>query len=630
MRLAVFIFILGLALAGLAGAEEPPGAPWIDRLEPFGAARGETVEVRIVGKRLERTTIGRFDSDDLVWLETLSAEPEVLYGRVLVKPGIGLGAHAVDLQAPNGRSNGRLFYVDDLPSRSEGDDNNDTLATAQRIKLEPQVLHGSLPKAPDRDFYRFEARAGERWVFDVRSIEYGGFRESELSLLDADGERVAFSDDRDDYLETPTLEHIFERGGDYVLLVDQYRGPQGVDCASNCGYMLRISQTPVIEAVSPLGARRGSTVQLSLRGRGLDTLESVWLVPARNAEHYRLTFPFTIPVRAAAEPSPSERVTGQLLSTSPTEGIVEARIPADASTGLWRLWVRSAAGPAEGMSFVVDDLPEMTEAQAQQSGLSGWPLAVNGSLDAPEAEDVFAFQARGGEPLHFSVLAVQMGLPYIDPVLEISNAQGEFVAEHDDLMSGQGTVIGNPDPSLFWIPEADGDYQLHVRDRIGRGGPSYVYRLLVDSQRPGFSLITDAENPLVVRGGEGRVGVLLIRDPGFEQAVEVWAEDAPAGVEIGRGGFRADQPFGPSGDGDNVLIPSLVLPVSAASSVALGDHKIRILGKDEDGRIQEAFATLWIGPPSKRNDVRRPRAAVSLTVVEPEPPVDDPVASDVR
>ena len=64
--------------------------------------------------------------------------------------------------------------------------------------------------------------------------------------------------------------------------------------------------------------------------------------------------------------------------------------------------------------------------------------------------------------------------------------------------------------------------------------------------------------------------------------------------------------------------------------VALGDHKIRILGKDEDGRIQEAFATLWIGPPSKRNDVRRPRAAVSLTVVEPEPPVDDPVASDVR
>lgn len=627
MRLPVVI--LGLALAGLAAADEPPGAPWIDRLEPFGAARGETVEVRIVGKRLERTESVDFDSDNLVWLETLSAEPEALHGRILVKSKTGLGAHTVDLRAPNGRSNGRLFYVDDLPSRSEGDD-NDSLATAQRIDLEPQVLHGSLPKAPDRDFYRFEARAGERWVFDVRSIEYGGFLESEISLLDPAGERVAFSDDRDDYLETPTLEHVFDSDGDYILAVDQYRGPQGVNCASNCGYMLRISQTPIVEAAFPLGARRGSSVRLSLRGRGLDTLESVWLAPARNAEHSRLTFPFTLPVRATAEPNSMERVVGKILSATPDEATVAIEIPADASTGLWRLWVRSAAGPAEGLGFVVHDLPEMTEAQARQDGLAGGPLAVNGSLDVPDEEDVFAFRARSGESLHFSVLAVQLGLPHIDPVLEISNAQGVFLAEHDDLMSGQGTVIGNPDPSLYWTAPADGEYRLHLRDRIGRGGPSYVYRLLIDSERPGFSLITDAENPLVVRGGEGRVGVLLIRDPGFEQAVEVWAEEAPAGIRIGRGGFRDDQPFGPSGDGDNVLIPALVLPVSAAPSVALGDHQIRIFGRDEEGRVQEAFATLWIGPPSKRNDVRRPRAAVSLTVVEPEPAVADSVASDVR
>ncbi len=609
--------ILFLALAALCSAAEPPGAPWIDRLEPFGAAQGETVEVRIVGKRLEAVTAVDLGAAGLTWLETLSAEPEAVTGRVRVDAAAGLGAHTLDLRAPNGRSNGRLFYVDALPSSAETEP-NDSLETAQAIRLEPQVLHGALLKLSDRDFYRFEARAGERWVFDVRSIEYGGFLESEISLLDGEGRRIAFSDDRDDYLETPRLEHVFESGGVHHLLVDQYRGPQGVSCSANCGYMLRISRMPIVEAAHPLGARRGSTVQVSLRGRALSGIESAWLVPARNAEHYRLTFPYSIPVLAGPEPKPAERVSGKILRVSDAEALVEFQIPPTAPTGLWRLWAASPAGPVEGLSFVIDDLEELSEAQARKQGLHAKPLTVNGSLDLPDEEDVYRFRARRGEPLRFYVLAVQLGLPYIDPLLEIVNAEGAVLAEHDDLMSGQGTVIGNPDSSLYWTPEEDGEFKLRVRDRIGRGGPSYVYRLVVDSAKPGFSLITDAENPLVVRGGESRIGVLLIRDPGFEQAVDIWAEDAPAGIKISGGRFRADQPFGPSGDGDNVIIPEVFLDVAAEPTIPLGDHNLRIFGRSEDGRVVRAFATLWIGPPSKRNDVRRPRPAITLTAVEPQ------------
>ena len=538
-------------------------------------------------------------------------------GRVRVQPGAGLGAHAIRLRGPGGRSNSRLLYVDELPGRAEAEP-NDGAETAQPMRLEPQVLHGSLSELADRDFFRFEARAGERWVFDVRSIEYGGFLESELSLFDADGERVAFNDDRDDYLETPRLEHVFAADGVYRLLLDQYRGPQGVSCANNCGYMLRISQTPIVEAAQPLGARRGSTVRVSLRGRELRRIQSAWLVPARNAEHYRLTFPYTIPVLAGPEPSPSLRVNGKLLRAVDEESEVEFEIPADAPAGLWRLWAASDAGPVEGLSFVIDDRPELSEAQARKVPLPPGPLAVNGSLDRPEEEDVYLVRAQRGEPLHFSVLAAQLGLPYIDPVLELFNAEGVVVAEHDDLMSGQGTVIGNPDSSLYFTPEADGELRLHVRDRIGRGGASYVYRLLVDSAEPGFRLITDAENPLVARGGESRIGVLLIRDPGFQQAVEVWAEAVPEGLRIGGGAFRADQFFGPSGDGDNVVIPEIFLDIAADARITLGDRALRILGRSEDGRVVEAFSTLWIGPPSKRNDVRRPLPAISLTVVEPE------------
>ncbi len=185
-------------------------------------------------------------------------------------------------------------------------------------------------------------------------------------------------------------------------------------------------------------------------------------------------------------------------------------------------------------------------------------------------------------------------------------------------MSGQGTVIGNPDPSLYYVPEKTERLRLVIRDRIGRGGSDYVYRLKVDDARPGFTLLVDPENPVLGQGGKGEIGVLLIRDPGFDEAVEVWAEDVPAGLEVGAGEFRDDQFFGPSADGDNVIIPTAYLSVTASSGAKAGEHQLRILGRSADGRQVEAYPTLWIGPPRNRNDVRRPLPRTTVTVVKAE------------
>ncbi|MEZ5396764.1 MAG: hypothetical protein R2724_28805 [Bryobacterales bacterium] len=117
----------------------------------------------------------------------------------------------------------------------------------------------------------------------------------------------------------------------------------------------------------------------------------------------------------------------------------------------------------DALSFEIQDVPESGE---RGIVLDGTPLIVNGSLDTDKEEDSFVVNARAGQPLHFSVLAVQLGLPAIDPVLELFDADGKLLAEHDDLMTGQGTVIGNPDPSLYYTPEADGELRLVVRDRM--------------------------------------------------------------------------------------------------------------------------------------------------------------------
>jgi hypothetical protein len=396
-----------------------------------------------------------------------------------------------------------------------------------------------------------------------------------------------------------------------LLKVDQYRGPQGVNCNKNCGYMLRISQTPLLNAIFPLGAKRGTAATVSLSGSALDGLRSVRLLPARSAEYYRLTFPYTMPLRPEGLPA-SPGIEGKVLEASADRAKVRFEVPADAPSGLWRVWLETAAGPADELSFEIQDAPERAEAGAPID-LADGPLVINGSLDRVGEEDSFVVHARAGQPLHFYALAVQLGLPEIDPVLELFDADGKLLAEHDDLMTGQGTVIGNPDPSLYHTPKADGELRLVLRDRIGRGGPNFVYRLKADAATPGFRLLTDPENPSVKRGAEGSLAVLLIRDPGFDGQVEVWAQ-APRGLVIGKDAFRDDQFFGPSADGDNVIIPEVFLPVTADSSMEPGDYVVRIFGRDQIGRQVEAYSTLWIGPPRKRNDVRRPLPQVILSV----------------
>lgn len=608
------------AAAFLATAAEDPSDPWIDRIEPFGGRQGEATAVVLAGKNLSIPARLEFDTPHLFW-ETVSLEGDgTVRGIVRSAQGTPPGPHIATLVTPRGRSNSRLFYVDELPSSREAEP-NDTLASAQPIDLKAQTLHGSMPELPDLDFFAFEAKAGERWTFDVRSLEYGGFLENDLSLLDAAGKVVAFSDDRDDYLETPFLEHVFESSGAYYLKLDQYRGPQRVNCASNCVYMLRMADLPVVEAAHPLGARIGSSVEVSLRGRALGEVESVWLVPVRRAEYYRLTFPFTVPLRT--DQRPDDRIHGEITGREDREVTVRFAIAEDAWQGLWRMWLRSPGGISDTISFEVSSMPE-PDCRRIEPRPEG--AACNGVLERPGEEHEFWLELAAGQPVVATTLAVQLGLPYLDTVLELFDEDGSLVAEHDDLMTGQGTVIGNPDSMLYFKPAAAGRFRLLLRDRIGRGGADMAYRLRIEQREPGFKLLSDPENLNVRPGATERVGVLMTPEPGFGDAVDVWIEDPPNGISAGPARFRSDQFFGPSGDGDNVVIPEVFLNIRVDAELPPGDYPLRIFGRAATGGdTVEAFSTLWIGPPRKRNDVRRPVESIRLTVLGPGAPSGNPI-----
>lgn len=580
----------------LAIALEPAGtAPVLHRLEPFGGTRAAQAEITLIGKNLQNFESVWFDTPHLRWVSTVEAKADQVRGRIEIAQEAALGPHLMHARTRDGRTNSRLFNVLQFPTRAEAEP-NDRRADAQPFVLQPQVVAGYLKDGPDVDLYRFTARAGERWLFDLRSLEYGSHLECNMTLFEESGKRVAFNDDRDEYLETPLLEHTFRTAGAFYLKLDQYRGPQGVQCGENCGYLLEISQLPRVSSAHPLGAAPGTTVKVKLTGTELHRLDAVELRAARLGEYYRLTFPFTIPVHA--RPDQRFTIAGRL-----DKDAASFALPATAPTGLYRLWTHSPAGWADTLSFVVAQPGEGER-------------VIDAELTGAKKELRFPLEGRRGRPLHAYTLAAQLGLPAMDTVLELFDAQGKLLAEHDDLMSGQGTVIGNPDSSLYYTPSSDGPLELVVRDRIGRSGPGFSFRLHIRSALPGFTLLAEPEEFSLRRGTEGDFAALLMKEPGFAEAVEVWLEGLPAGVTAERGRFRADQVFGPSGDGDNVLIPEVLLKVRVAADAKPGEHPIRLLARRAGGgEIIEAFTTVWIGPPRKRNDVRRPVPAITLTVL---------------
>ncbi len=582
------------AFLALAISFSATASPNIIRVTPLGGQAGTVVEVEVTGKDLAGFQTAWFDTTDLEWIESIETKAESVRGKIRIKANAALGPHRIQARTIQGPTNTRLFNVHEFPGVNEVEP-NDRQTSAQPIELKPQVVHGYMKGLADVDRFTFTARKDQRWLFDVQSIERGGFLECSLTLYDESGRELAFNEDQDEYLETPRLSVIFPGSGRYTVKLDQYRGPQGVACSDNCGYAMHLSQLPVVTGIFPLGARPGNKYSVRIHGEALQTVTGAYMQRARGAEHYRLTFPFSIPLDGSDKEL--ARIEATTISASGQQAEAAFEIPASARPGLWRLWLKTPNGAAEAMTIEVDEDRAAVDAVLGEN--NSHPVTL-----------------EAGKPFHAWTLATQLGLPLIDTVLELWSADGKLLAEHDDLMTGQGTVIGNPDSSLYYTPVKPERARLTVRDRTDRTGPTFAYRLHIENAEPSFQLLAEPEELTIVPGGEATLEALLIKQPGFEKAVDVWIEGLPPGFEATKGRFRADQHFGPSGDGDNVNIPIVPLRIKAPSTISPGDYPIRVRARaaGESGPIVEGFTTLWIGPDGKRNDTRRPLPAINIHV----------------
>jgi hypothetical protein len=499
--------------------------PAITHLFPVGLQRGRTTEITVYGERLEElaAVVG---PPGMKLTGVASVDPKSARVTIVVAADAAPGIHTCYFLAKSGLSNPKRIRIDSWPQTPEQEPNNRRSA-ATPVGV-PGAASGSL-SATDQDWFRFEAAAGERLVFEVLAQRLGSPLRPVLTLFDAAGRELPQQATvHRDIAPDTRLVYTFRQAGTYFLRLHDLT----YDGADFAVYQLRVGPIAFATAMFPLGGQRGTKVPVTFSG---GTLEQPFV------HQVDLTGETAWPTVRLGVPHGDDLLTAPAL-------------------------------------FAAGDLPEALEAEpndetAQAQAIS-FPLTMNGRIDQPGDRDLFRFHAAAGSKLALRVAAQQLGSP-LDAVVTITDASGKELLTIDDRQpvprdSPVVRVIETPaidDPLGEFTAVVEGDYWLMIEDRFSNGGPEYSYRLELSPSAADFELVvqpTDAgpgrppqpqqQNVPVQasyagigsgslsldRGGSGSLMVRAFRS-GYNGPIELSVEGLPPGVQAGPATIAAGQ-----------------------------------------------------------------------------------------
>ncbi len=525
-KLRLGCFLLG-ALCVLCGLNllhaNPPVASYIF---PAGGQRGTTVKVRVGGlflykscgfellgpgvaasRRLQRTRTVWFEGPILPLPDSQQAEdyPRDMAGEVRVAADAPLGPRRGRLWTAEGAASGLTFVVGDLPEVVEEEVDGDPIPVPVTL---PVTVNGRIFPREDVDLWSFAARKGQSITAEVQASRLGSPLDSHLQALDARGRVLAENDDSGG--ADSHLRFIAPEDGTYRLRIRDVNARGGQVYV----YRLSITADPVLDAVYPLGGRRGTKVALTLSGQG---------VPAAP---------------------------------------VEVALPADAPAAF--AYRFQASGKSSNLVMLdVDDLPEHAEAGPNdtpgQARAVPLPAVVNGRIERPGDVDHWGFAARKGEVIALELRAARLGSP-LHGVLAVGDATGKVLTS---------TEAPGPraDPVLSFTAPTDGNYWVRVGDHFRmRGGPAHAYRLRMGPPpQPDFRLHLAADVLTLRRGDQGKLKVAVERRSGFAGPITLAVEGLPPGVKA----VKATVPAGQA-DADLALTADATAAVGAARLTVRG------------------------------------------------------------
>jgi hypothetical protein len=213
-------------------------------------------------------------------------------------------------------------------------------------------------------------------------------------------------------------------------------------------------QAPTLTTPANLGVKRGSAAELTLTGTNLADPVAVLLSGPGKATIVEDKKPDAAKVK------------------------VKVEVPADAPIGLYSLRLATKHGVSNLRPFVIDELTEVTETDANRTKDAAQavaaPCVVLGRSD-PEASDFFKVKVAAGQRLTFEVLARRIGSP-LDPILILHD--GKTKRELIDLYADDTPGLQSDCRLAHTFKEA-GEVIVEVRDSTYRGGADFHYRLRV-------------------------------------------------------------------------------------------------------------------------------------------------------
>ena len=421
-----------LLVAGASPLQAEP--PDIEYIFPAGGQRGTIVPVRVGGyyfhgqANFEMLGAGakfkpQVDRVETVWFEgpliyqPLSQQgenyPKDHFNEIGLAADAALGIRFWRCWTSQGATKVLKFVIGDLPEVVEKEIDGQPLP--QEVAL-PVTVNGRIFPREDIDIWTFNAKAGETIVCDAAAKRFGSPVNLVLEVHGPGGRRMTTQKT----VRGGDPVHWFKAGvtGIYqVHLRDaKFWGLQ------NHVYRLTLKRGPHILHSYPLGARRGTTVQVEFHGPGLGKHTTAIKIPATADETY------VLPIKKLGE-----------------------------------------------ASFVVGNDPELLEPAKDPVKV---PVILNGRILKAEETDQWQLQLEEKQTVTVDLAAATLGSP-LDAVLSIHDSEGKQLATNDDRAKDQ------PDPKLEFTAKVAGIYTIKIRDRFSsRGGPAYAYRLNLKAKNP--------------------------------------------------------------------------------------------------------------------------------------------------
>lgn len=558
-----------------------------------GVVRGATTRLTLTGNGVGQADRVRFPEPSIQAriLPSEKPDPNRLEIEVAIAPDARVGVHSFLVHTPLGTPAAQRLAVDPFPETAVGEPGGPAADPLQATL--PATLVGAIDTPGDTDEVRFEAKAGQTMVFEVRARGLGSALDGRLSLHDASGTTLASTEGTDGGID-PVLTFTAATDGIHILRIAdvEYGG------SANHFYRILAGAFPRVDSVFPLGAAPGVAVEVELGGPNIAPQTRTTVVPAADARDGSLlavafseeggqrSFNARSVVVSNGPQAVLDRACGEPSAAFPiaAPGGVSARLGSPGEIHYHRFtarkgerWIIEVHGQRLGGAIdpviEVADIHGRTIERAVLRPVSETNLTFR---DHNAGGRTFRLTTWGDFAIGDTVLlgrellrVVEMPRNPDDEILVEGLGTGrlnpgdrlgllETTPEHHP--SGQaftkveihpaGTTFppgGSPpipvpyrnddggpgfgkDSRLTFDAPDDADYLVRVEDARALGGSGFAYHLAIRRPSPSFHLALSAENPTIPRGGSITVTASINRVDGFDAPVDITLEGLPPGV----------------------------------------------------------------------------------------------------